>query len=778
MNSARLFSSVIFALLLQVLHSQHVIRGIVADEAIKQPLVNALVYLVGYENQAVVTAEDGSFSLKDIGLGRYVLQASYLGYESFSTSVEVISGKQLVMQIEMKEDIQQLQEVVVKASSDKSRAVNSMAYASTRTFSVEETSRYAGAVDDPARMAQSFAGVIPTNDGNNYISIRGNHPSALLYRMEGIDIPNPNHFGDVASSGGGVSVLSSQMLSNSDFSTGAFSAEYGNAIGGVFDLKLRKGNNQKREYTFKAGFLGLEAAAEGPFAPNYKGSYLINYRYSTLSLINKLGVDLAGVLNYSDLSYHVYLPLKSKGVISLFGINGWSSQEIDEGLEDNEDIPGALSHQFKGEFLSNMSVNGVKYFVPVNKSGYFTAIGSFGTSRSGFSEDVLTSYPDHDYFSKFDIQNLTDKWSLALSYTQKLKPGMLLRSGTYFDRLGYQMTYDKFYEPSTSYNLINSRDQANMLRAFTQLQYTPNKRWEFNAGLHLTHFFLNQTKSLEFRGNAGFHLNDKSTISLAYGRHSQIQPLIIYDVKSLEGNKVNENLDLSRAHHFVLTFDHQLNKNTRLKTELYHQALSGLPTGKGENASYALVNQQFFFPDFALESKGKGRNTGLELSLERFFSNQWYFLLTASLFDSKYKTPTTDWLNTRYNTKFAHSLSLGKEWNIGKSNKKVFGVNLKSTVAGGQFDTPIDRAASQLAKKEIRDNSRPFSQQLSPFYKLDLGVRYKINKSRVTSSFSLDLMNATNHKNVGGLTYHIYNDKITEWATMPLVPVFSYKLQF
>lgn len=754
------------------------IRGNVIDQDINQPIFNALVHVVGFESAATVTDEFGDFVIQGIPLGRNTLVVTYLGYESYSTAFEVKSGKELILQIGLHESIEQLDEVVVTAHSDKTKALNTMSYASTRTFSVEESSRFAGAVDDPARMAQSFAGVIPTNDGNNYISIRGNHPSALLYRMEGIDIPNPNHFGDVASSGGGVSVLSSQMLSNSDFSTGAFSAEYGNALGGVFDLKLRKGNNTKTEYTFKAGFLGLEAAIEGPFSKNYKGSYLVNYRYSTLSLIDKLGVDLAGVLNYSDLSYNVFLPMKYNSALSFFGVNGWSSQEVDEGLEDHEDIPGALRHSYMAEFLSDMSINGVKYVMPIKKNGYVSAIAAYGTTVSGYNEDILTSYPEYEYFNKFDVQNTSDKISLALNYTQKLKPGMTLRTGAYLDRLGYNMSYDRYSDRNTFYNIINNRDQANLARGFVQLQYALNKKWETNLGLHYTNFLLNNTQALEFRGNILYKINERSDLAFAYGGHSQVQPLIIYYVKSQDGTALNKELDLSRAQHFVLTHNFNINRHTRLKTEIYHQALSSIPVGQGANSNYSQINQQFFFEDFQLVSEGKGRNTGIELTLERFLHNNWYYLVTGSVFDSKYKTPTSDWINARFNVGYTSVISFGKEWNVGRSKQNVLGLNIKNAIVGGQWDTPIDRQASQAQKVIVRDESRPFSQRLSAFYKLDVGLRYKVNKKRLTSTLALDLMNATNHKNVGGLTYDIHNDKETEWATMPFVPVLSYKLEF
>ena len=180
-------------------------------------------------------------------------------------NVEVISGKEKVITHALEPIIKAQQEVVVTADSKRNKALNDFSAVSARAFTVEETQKYAAAVNDPLRMATGFPGVVAANDGNNDIVIRGNSPAGLLWRMEGIEIPNPNHFSSVNSSGGGISILSAQLLANSDFVTGAFAAEYGNALSGVFDLKLRKGNNELKEYTVQAGLLGLNLAAEGPF---------------------------------------------------------------------------------------------------------------------------------------------------------------------------------------------------------------------------------------------------------------------------------------------------------------------------------------------------------------------------------------------------------------------------------------------------------------------------------------------------------------------------------
>jgi hypothetical protein len=757
---------------------KYTMRGVVTDAITQQPLIGALCYMEKSEHLSSITDENGEFRIEGLEIGRQMLKVTYLGYENFSAMLEITSGKELVVNVGMREDIKALDEVVITADGEKNKPVNTMSYASTRTFSVEESNKFAGAVDDPARMVQSFAGVVATDDGSNYVSIRGNHPSGLLYRMEGIDIPNPNHFGDVASSGGGVSILSSQVLANSDFSTGAFSAEYGNAIGGVFDIKLRKGNNQKNEFTLKAGFLGMEAAIEGPFSKKYKGSYLVNYRYSTLSIIDKLGVDLNGVLNYSDLSYNIHLPLGKRNTLSFFGISGWSNQKVDESLEDLDTDQGALAHKSDGKFLSNLTTNGVKYNTTIHKNGFLSAIVAYSRTLGGYRESVNTEYPDYSYFNKINFENSNDKLSSALTYTQKMNRKMTLRSGVYYDYLSFEALYNKYTTESDFINLVNRTDNSALARAYSQLQYRINERWTTNIGLHYANFMLNNKQVVEPRGNIQYSLNSSSSISLAYGRHSQIQPLMVYFVKSNEGEFMNEDLDFTKANHLVLTYQLDITKHTRIKSEIYYQSLSDIPVGMEENRNYAMVNQQFFFPDFALTSEGKGRNLGLELTLERFLHKNWYYILTGSIFDSKYKTPTSAWTNTRYNAGHSAISTIGKEWVVGRKKRNIIGINIKNAWVGGQWDTPIDREASRLQQKEIRDESKPFSVKFDDFYKLDVGVKYKRNKANFTSTLSLDLMNATNSKNTGGVTYDVHNDKITEWNMMPFVPVLSYKVEF
>jgi Carboxypeptidase regulatory-like domain len=318
------------------------IRGTVTDKETNAPLVGAEVAVLTMNPiMGDVTDPDGNFKIEKLPVGRHSLQVSYLGYEPLTIpNLLVTAGKELVLNLQLVESAVQLEVATVIAKHDKAEALNEMATVSARSFSVEETSRYAGSFYDPARMATNYAGVAvgSSSDLSNEIVVRGNSPSGILWRLEGVEIPNPNHFGSMGGSGGGISMLSSSTLSNSDFYTGAFPSEFGNALSGVFDLNMRNGNNEKREYAVMLGALGLEGAVEGPFQPltpkgerkGNGGSYLVNYRYATLGLLSAVGLNIAGDVTpkYSDLSFKLNMPTQRAGTFALFGLAGQNSAQF------------------------------------------------------------------------------------------------------------------------------------------------------------------------------------------------------------------------------------------------------------------------------------------------------------------------------------------------------------------------------------------------------------------------------------------------------------------
>ena len=437
-----------------------------------------------------------------------------MGYkEVMLQNLSVNSGKELVLTVSMEEDVTKMEEIEITAKVEKNKPLNEMSSVSTRAFSVEETQKFAAAANDPARMALAFAGVVAAGDGNNHISIRGNSPNGLLWRMEGVEIPNPNHFSNVGTSGGGISILSSQLLNNSDFSTGAFAAEYGNALSGVFDLKLRRGNNQKREYTFQAGVLGFDAAVEGPFKKGYDGSYLINYRYSTLSVLGKMGVPLGdAITNFQDLSFNMYLPTKKLGAFTMFGFGGLSDQtayaQKDSTLWEEDDF-----YRSNSKFYANTGAVGLTHTRLFSNQSYLKTALVFSGSKNGYYQDRMES--DYTTFTR-EYQQKYDQTKVTAStvYTQKINVKSNIRAGLILNQLGYGLTQNDMTDTTVLLEKINVKGGTQTAQAFFQWNYKLSRKLTTNAGLHYFQLLLNNSNSIEPRASLKYELTPKNNISM------------------------------------------------------------------------------------------------------------------------------------------------------------------------------------------------------------------------------------------------------------------------
>src|SRR5690554_4284512 len=340
------------------------VRGKVTDQDSRSPLPGVNVMVVGAnELLGGSTNLQGEFRIENVPVGRTTLKISYIGYEEkLLSNLLITSGKETVVEVELQESLISMDEVVIRSDQNKSQIANEMALVSARGFTVEETKRYAGSFNDPARMVSGYAGVTGDASGDNNIIVRGNSPKGIQWRLEGIDIPNPNHFSDEGATGGPINALNSIMLANSEFYTGAFAPEFGNALSGVFDMRLRKGNNEEREYSASIGILGTEATMEGPFKKGGGSSYLLNYRYSTLTLLNDLGlVNFGGIPKYQDISFKAHLPTKSFGTFSLFGLGGKSSIVEEEFADELVE---------KGDYKANMGVLGITQYWPLGSKTF------------------------------------------------------------------------------------------------------------------------------------------------------------------------------------------------------------------------------------------------------------------------------------------------------------------------------------------------------------------------------------------------------------------------
>lgn len=755
------------------------IRGTVVDNILQTPIAGATVTLFG-SGKSVSTDANGNFRFSGVPLTSQKLFFSHTAYkETVAENIVVNAGKETVLTILMETDMHAEKEVILKSNAKKNRPLNEMSAVSARAFTVEETQKYAAAVNDPLRMATGFAGVMAADDGNNSIVIRGNSPAGLLWRMEGVDIPNPNHFSNAGTSGGGISILSSQLLSNSDFITGAFAAEYGNALSGVFDLKLRKGNNERKEYSLQAGVLGLNAAAEGPISAFYNGSYLINYRYSTLSLLNKVGVlDDGSVTNFQDLSYNIYLPTKKMGDFTIFGFGGLSNDKFDA-KKDSATWKESGDRDIS-KFVSNTGMSGVTHSILLgNKTKLKSAVGlSYNTISydEKYIEDDYTV--TDDYRAKYD----TRKWTLSSTLNHRFNTRHNIRIGAIvnFIRFSYnQLSKENPNAPLEE--MINTKGTTQLLQSFAQWQYKASNDLTFNAGLHYIRLVYNNSSSLEPRASVKWDMDKKNSLAFGYGLHSQVQPLGVYfaQIKDATGNSINPNkgLGLTRAHHFVLSHQYRLGKNLRLKTEVYYQQLFNVPISTFDTSSFSVLNVENEYVTDPLINKGKGKNYGIELSLEKYLDNNFYYTLSNSLYQSKYTAADGKERNTRFNGNYIVSFLAGKDF-LSDNKLKTFGINIKTIYAGGYRTTPVDTERSVQEGYTIFKQEEAYSLQNSAYFRTDLRLSMKWNRRKVTSTLSLDIQNLTNRLNLYNQSFDEEKGVIVNNYQTGLIPVLNYKIEF
>ena len=729
------------------------IKGTVLDKEAEYPLIGVNVILLNNEDVMGTTTDiDGNFQLENVPIGRQTIQFSYIGYKPVTrTNLLISSGKEMIINVEMEEDLSELSEVVVTATKGKRKAVNEMAAVSARSMSMEEVSRFSGSLGDVSRMAQNYAGVSGASDDRNDIIVRGNSPSAVLWRMEGVDIPSPNHWASLGTTGGPISMLNSNLLRTSDFLSSAFPAEYGNATGAVFDLKMRNGNPDKYEFLGQIGFNGFELGAEGPMAVGKKSSFLANYRYSTLGVFQALGLDFGtgnNVPQYQDGAFKINIPTEKAGRFSLWGLGGTSKIVFEPEPEGNLFSDG----DSRFEAGSTTFMGGVNHTYFFNNTTSSTLALSYSTTSAlNFNEEIIDL--EKGIFAKDYVQrNFQGKLGVNWTLNKKIDAKNRVKGGLIYDLYNIDVQDSVLIDNSFWFDEIEFEGNAGLYRAFAQWQYKANDKLTVNSGLHTVYYDLNDSYSIEPRINASYEVTPRSTFGLGYGRHSQLQPLPIYFTKrsgaSAEDNAANEQLDMIKSNHFVASWDFQPTSKSRIKLEGYFQMLSDVAVDP-DRVGFSMINfgADFGFPNrVGLTNEGTGSNTGVELTLERFLDKGFYFLGTASIFDSKYEDAMGNEYNTFFNSNYVFNVLAGKEFNL----TKTFALTLdaKFNYAGGRRYTPFDVDASILEGEGVRDENNIYGERYSPYIRPDIKIGIRHNAKNYSQIFFVDLQNFIGRDNV------------------------------
>lgn len=757
------------------------VHGYITDAESKQPLEGVTIVLLANNSINAFSDSDGYFVLYNVPIGRQAFRFSFTGYETRTASeIFVTSGKETELNVSLSENYQQLKEVKISARKNRSQALNEFATVSARSFSVEETRRYAASISDPARMAMNFAGVANNGDLENDIVVRGNSPRGILWRLEGIEIPNPNHFSELGNSGGAVSMINANTLGSSDFYTGAFPPEIGNALSGAFDLNMRNGNKDKYEHIFQIGLLGTEVATEGPFRKGGKASYLVDFRYSTLALVQDY-LSLNGLIpNYKDINLKINLPTNKMGTFSIFGIGGTNKVQTDPEADSTKWDDSNPNVKINNKSYTVIAGISNQYFL--KKNAYLKTIISSSYTYTSEHADTLNAQNNYLPVTFSGAQYNTGGLRLSVLYNEKINDKNTVRTGIIIQQLSYGLNRD-FY----SYGAISSSHKLDgttqYYQAYAQWKRRLSQKMIFTGGAHASYFALNGKYSIEPRASLSYTVRNNK-LTLAAGLHSKPDNISTYlytDSAKSAPYLANKNLDLLRAFHSVLAYDVSLPYKIHFKAEVYYQYLYHIPVEQDSNTGFSVINTQNVYALYGtkpLISTGTGQNYGIDLVLERPFADNYYVLLTGSLYKSTYTTYKEETYRSHFDRTYQLNIVAGKEFYLDKKKHSLIGVNGKVMYSGGQRESPIDIPLSITEGKTIYTQGQYYTLQDPYYFRIDGGLYYKQNNRKATHIIELNVQNVTNRRNFSYTYFDTRTNRVKNVLETGLIPAISYRIEF
>ncbi|NNF33894.1 MAG: TonB-dependent receptor [Saprospiraceae bacterium] len=760
------------------------IQGIVRDKVSFQPILGANIVLTNTSDlstSGVISLEDGQFLIESVKLGRYKLTISHVGYQAFTIPELLVSAsRDVYLTVQLDVGAMVLEEVVVDAVIPEQH----ISMLGKQPITAEQTLRYAATFYDPARLSISFPGVATFNDQNNNVVVRGNSPNGVAWRLEGVDIVNPNHLTNAGTftdrpvqSGGSVNILSSQLLGASSFLNGAFDATYGNAMSGVFDMTFRDGNLDEAKYTAQISLLGLDFAVEGPISKKKKGSFIANYRYSTIGLLSSMGVELGDeAITFQDLSFHVSTTSEKGSTWSVFGLGGNSRNEFIAERDSTKWEYGKDSQDilFKGRMFGF----GISNRHPISTKAYLrNTIGYsiLDNERTAFNLDSAYNQTPRS----FD-ENTSEILSWRSELSTKISPSASLSAGFHFSHI-----YEEIFSESMPLNglIASGGGDSWLIQPFLNLTQIIGKRFSYNIGVRYLNHTLSEAQSLEPRMSVKLHVNDFNNVYLKYGLHSLLQTpgTYFYSERDLNGNFINPNetLGLTKAHHFVLGYNYSINESTRLNTEFYLQDLFDVPVSQVSQSTFSVLNQIEGFVFESLENTGSGRNYGIDLMFRKTFSNDVYYLINASFYESKYKGSDGIERDTRFNGNYSINFTGGKEFKKVRADfEKTFGVNLGMVYLGGYRDTPIDVAQSEIQGRTVYVTNEAFTIKMKDYARINLRLSWVKDRPDYTRTISIDIQNLTNRENIAYSYYDTEVQDVVIQNQLGIIPILAYRLEF
>jgi len=743
-------------------NAKGVITGLITDIETQSPLPDAEITIIEL-NRITNTDSTGSFTFTGVPFGTYRVKISASGYEpAVKTDIVVLSARPAEIVTGLTSRSYKTETIDVEGKYfQKSTDENT----STFNLDFEEVRRAPGSVEDISRMVQVLPGVSPGNDQRNDLIVRGGSPSENLTMIDGIEIPNINHYPSQGSSSGPIGMINVKFINEVNFSTGGFSAKHGDKLSSVMDIKFREGQRKSFLADINLSTAGFGAVVEGPMLSK-NGSYLFSFRRSYLNLIRS-AIRLAAVPNYWDFNLKAVYDINKNNKLTFIGIAGLDKISFEgSASEVSDENPYGNAKGDQEQFTAGFNLTTLfkKGFIQTtfaNSSNYYYYLLT----------DITTNAVVFDYDSYESDFNLNTEIFYQLSRNSSITLGGGGRYIRFKNDLYVRPDTTEFGDPLPVLN-INLKSEFNKGSAFAQYSLKLFKdNVIFNAGLRYDYFSgINKKHAISPRAGLSIKLLPITTLNFSTGIYTQA-PEYLW----VTSDPLNKDLKYIKTYHYVAGIEHLFADDLRVTVEAYYKSYSDYPVSVYIPTLILVNGGSENGPNFVGEatSKGYGYVKGIDFSLHKKLTGSGiYGMINYSLSESKFTAlkggPKPGSFDYRHNLTIIAGYQLSNDWLIG----------IKYRYTTGRPYTPFDVEKSIIAGRGVYQTDKFNEARYKDYNRLDIRVDKKWNFKKLTIISYVELQNVFDTTNVYQYFWNEYKNQqgtIYQWA---FLPVGGFSIQF
>ncbi|MCK5147339.1 TonB-dependent receptor [bacterium] len=731
------------------------IYGIVVDSEVRTPLIGTNVMIKGSVLGAASDMQ-GRFSIKNIPPGNYTLVFMYMGYERrIITDVIVRPGRNTQVDAAMTVTMVSGESVTVTGAYFQKIEE---APTSSVSFSNEEIRRAPGSAGDVSRIIMGLPSIAKVNDQQNSLIVRGGSPLENGFYIDGIEIPNINHFPMQGASGGPIGMVNVDFIQDVSFMAGGFSAEYGNRLSSIMNMKFREGSKESVEAQLDLNWAGFGGVAEGPL-PGGKGAWMFSVRRSYLDLIvDAIDIGTSVAPRYGDFQGKVFWDVSPAHRIYALWLWGDDHSTSDQETGADNDM------LYYGDQDLLQGATGLGWRALWRDKGYSTTtlsylINSFDETFYDTGSKALL-LDNHSEESKISLRHISHfRLDKAVSMDFGLDAQRLVNE---YKNL-YAGTHDAtggVIEPL----VLNKNLKGNRLGAHVSLSLRPTNRLSITLGGRGDWSELSGQTVFSPRAAFSFKFSDRFTLNGAGGQYYQELPALI-----LAQRPDNAQLDWPKAVHGVIGIEHMLSESTRLSVEGYVKSYDQFPMDAMQPGLFLIdeiVYQYGFFTGHgALSSKGKARSYGVEIVFQKKLADKIYGMISGAWFRSQYKDLEGVWKDRVFDNQFVFNVEGGY-----KPNSR-WEFSIRWMGAGGAPYTPMNLTASAEQNRAVLDGSLINESRYPTYHSMNIRVdrRFQIGGSTLVAYLSV--WNVYARKNIAQYFWNTKEqrqDAITQWTRLPI----------